>query len=124
KLGEEYVLLLRMHVVIKNKVKIPSAYRDFAINVTSYPDMQELLLLADMLITDYSSSMFDYANLKRPMLFYTYDLETYRDQTRGFYIDFEKEAPGPLIRTSHELVQAIQNIDQMVEQYKDRYERF
>ena len=57
-----------------------------------------------MLITDYSSVMFDFAATGRPMLFFTYDLEQYRDNLRGFYFDFEAEAPGPLLATSDEVV--------------------
>src|SRR5690606_27917758 len=62
-------------------------------------------------ITDYSSVFFDYANLKRPMLFFVYDIEDYRDNLRGFYFDFEKQAPGPLVKTTEELINEIKNID-------------
>src|SRR5699024_8264126 len=94
-LSEDYIILLRMHVVISNKIKVDEELQDFVINVSNYSDIQELLLIADILITDYSSVMFDFANTRRPMIFYTYDLETYRDDVRGFYMDFEQEAPGP-----------------------------
>ena len=57
-----------------------------------------------MLITDYSSVFFDYANLKRPVLYYTYDLDKYRDVLRGFYLDMEKDLPGPLLLTNDEVV--------------------
>lgn len=50
-------------------------------------------MISDLLITDYSSVFFDFANLKRPMLFFVPDIETYRDKLRGFYFDFEKDAP-------------------------------
>ena len=71
----------------------------FVRDVSRYPDVNELLLATDVLITDYSSLMFDFANTGRPMLFFTYDLEHYRDALRGFYFDFER-MPGPLLRTS------------------------
>jgi CDP-glycerol glycerophosphotransferase len=124
KLGDDYILLLRMHVVIKNKVKIPDEYNDFIVNVSNYPDIQELYLITDILITDYSSVMFDFANSKRPILFYTYDLEVYRDQLRGFYMDFENEAPGPLIRNSQEIIDAIIDIEEVQKRYKDKYLAF
>ncbi|WP_051591207.1 CDP-glycerol glycerophosphotransferase family protein [Bacillus sp. UNC438CL73TsuS30] len=124
KLGNEYVLLLRMHVVIKNKVTIPEEYKDFVFDVSKYPDIQELYLITDVLITDYSSVMFDFVNLKRPILFYTYDLEFYRDQLRGFYMDLEEEAPGPLIKTNEELINALQNIDKVQERYQVKYNTF
>ena len=75
--------------------------------MTGYPDIAELFLVTDVLITDYSSVMFDFAVTGRPMLFFTYDLEQYRDQLRGFYFDFEAEAPGPLLATSDEVLAAV-----------------
>ncbi|MFB6469125.1 CDP-glycerol glycerophosphotransferase family protein [Cytobacillus sp. Hz8] len=123
-LGDEYVLLLRMHVVIKNRIKIPEDYKDFVRDVSNYPDIQELYLIADVLMTDYSSVMFDFANSKKPILFFTYDLEFYRDELRGFYFDLEKEAPGPLLKTTEEIIQALQTIDQVQEEYREKYEKF
>lgn len=124
KLGEEYIILLRMHVVIKNKLNIDEELDDFVYDVSDYPDMQELLLLSDMLITDYSSAMFDFANTLKPMLFFTYDLEEYRDNTRGFYMNFEKEAPGPLLFNSNEVIESIKNIDDVQEEYQSKYQAF
>lgn len=124
KLGEEYIILLRMHVVISNKLKLDEDISDFAFNVSGYSDIQELLLISDILITDYSSVMFDFANTKRPMLFFTYDLETYRDEVRGFYLDFENIAPGPFVRTTQEIIDSILNIDKINEKYKNKYNQF
>lgn len=123
-LGEDYIILLRMHVVINNKLKLDEELSDFVIDVSSYSDMQELLLVTDVLITDYSSVMFDFANTKRPMLFFTYDLETYRDDVRGFYMDFEREAPGPLVRTTSEIIESLQNIEDIEEKYLNKYYKF
>ena len=77
-----------------------------------------------MCITDYSSVFFDYANLKRPILFYVYDFEKYKNKLRGFYIDMETELPGPLLYTEEELYEAIDNIDKICEAYKNRYNSF
>lgn len=123
-LGDDYIILLRMHVVIKNKITIPAAQKEFVMNVSGYPDAQELLLISDILITDYSSLMFDFANTKRPMIYYTYDLEAYRDIVRGFYIDFEQDAPGPFVFTTEEIIDAIKKIDTISEQYKEKYDIF
>ncbi|WP_057911964.1 CDP-glycerol glycerophosphotransferase family protein [Peribacillus muralis] len=123
-LGDEYILLLRMHVVISNSLSIPSEFEDFVMNVSNYSDIQELYLISDILITDYSSVMFDYANTARPILYYTYDLEDYRDNIRGFYMDFDKEAPGPFLKTTEEIIDSIINIDQINMQYKERYGSF
>src|SRR5699024_7307479 len=90
-------------------------------------DIRELYLIADMLITDYSSVFFDYANLRRPMLFYVYDIEEYRDILRGFYIDFEKEALGPLIKTTDELINEIKQLEEgfeVTENIEAFYDKF
>jgi CDP-glycerol glycerophosphotransferase len=123
-LGDEFILLLRMHVVVSNKITIPKEYEDFVLDVSKYPDIQELYLISDILITDYSSVMFDFANSRKPILFYTYDFETYRDELRGFYMDFEEEAPGPLLRTSEEIIHAILNIEEVKLKYAERYDAF
>ena len=75
-----------------------------------------------MLITDYSSVMFDYSILKRPILFYCYDLNEYKDTLRGFYFDFIEEAPGPIIKSTQNLIDAIKEYDHSV--YKEKYDAF
>jgi len=122
-LGPDHVLLIRGHHHLANDVQA-GARRDFALNVTGYPDISELFLISDVLITDYSSVMFDFAVTGRPMLFFTYDLEQYRDQLRGFYFDFEAEAPGPLLATSEEVLAAAGNADQLADGYSSAYQRF
>ncbi|HEX3076395.1 MAG TPA: CDP-glycerol glycerophosphotransferase family protein, partial [Lachnospiraceae bacterium] len=122
-LGKEYVVLLRTHYYIADSLDV-TGLEDFAFNLSKYDDISELYLISDLLITDYSSVFFDYANLKRPMLFFTYDLEKYRDVLRGFYIDMVKEVPGPLLFTSDEVIEAIKNINTITEEYKERYEVF
>ena len=123
KLSDEYVVLLRTHYYIADAIDT-TGVEDFVYNVCRYNDIAELYLISDILITDYSSVFFDYAGLKRPMLFYTYDLEKYRDDLRGFYIDMETEVPGPLLLTTEEVIDAIQNIDEVNETYAERYKAF
>ena len=122
-LGDEYVILLRTHYFIADSLDV-SVLKGFAYNVSKYDDISELYLVSDILITDYSSVFFDFANLKRPMLFYTYDLEKYRDILRGFYLDIEKEVPGPLLFTTDEVIDAINNIDSISKQYEQTYNEF
>lgn len=122
-LGGEYVILLRTHYFIADSLNV-SSYKGFAYNMSRYDDISELYLISDILITDYSSVFFDYANLKRPMLFFTYDLEKYRDVLRGFYFDIEKEVPGPLLFTTQEVIDAVKNIDQIASDYSQRYFEF
>jgi CDP-glycerol glycerophosphotransferase len=109
-LGNEYILLLRMHYLIANEMDV-TPYKGFVIDTTSHDDIRELYLISDILITDYSSVFFDYLCLKRPIIFYTYDLDSYRDKLRGFYFDFEKDAPGPLVQTTNELIKMIKKIE-------------
>ncbi len=122
-LSDDYVILIRMHYFIADSLDL-SAMFGFAYNVSKYNDISELYLVSDILITDYSSVFFDFANLMRPMLFFTYDLERYRDVLRGFYIDIEKEVPGPLVYTSEELIDAIKGIGSIEKKYRDRYKEF
>lgn len=124
KLGDEYIILLRMHVVISNKLNIDEELKDFVINVSNYHDIQELLLITDVLITDYSSVMFDFANTDKPMIFFTYDLENYQNKLRGFYMNFKEEAPGPLVYNTDEIIENLSNLHQMNEQFKDKYAQF
>lgn len=123
KLKDEYIVLLRTHHYIADNIDT-TGLEGFTYNVSMYDDISELYLISDICITDYSSVFFDYANLKRPILFYTYDIEKYANLLRGFYIDMEKEVPGPLLYTSDEVVNAIVNIEDIQRKYKNRYDVF
>ncbi|MFJ2617821.1 CDP-glycerol glycerophosphotransferase family protein [Glutamicibacter sp. NPDC087344] len=101
--GDDTVLLLRMHVLVSNAVVIPEELRGRVIDVSGYADIQELYLATDVLVTDYSSVFFDYSILRRPIVFYAYDLANYRDNLRGFYLDYETALPGPIVETEEEL---------------------
>jgi CDP-glycerol glycerophosphotransferase len=122
-LGEDHVILVRGHHHMADDVTA-GMRPGFALNVTAYPDITQLYLVSDVLVTDYSSAMFDYAVTGRPMLFFTYDLAEYRDNLRGFYFDFEAEAPGPLLATSAEVIEAIGDIDSVASRYGEAYQRF
>ena len=122
-LGDEYVILLRTHHYIADALDV-TGVEDFAYNLSKYDDITEIYLISDICITDYSSVFFDYANLKRPMLFYTYDIDKYRDVLRGFYIDMEKELPGPLVYSTKEVIDQIKHLDEMNQKYAQRYEVF
>lgn len=109
-LGQDHVILLRLHYLISDNLNL-SEYEGFVYNTSKYEDIRELYLIADLLITDYSSVFFDYANLKRQMIFFVYDIEIYRDRLRGFYFDFETEAPGPLVKTTEEVIEKIKQCE-------------
>ncbi|MCH4443582.1 CDP-glycerol glycerophosphotransferase family protein [Staphylococcus haemolyticus] len=123
-IGDEYILILRPHIIISNALNLSETLNDFVVDGTKYPEISDLYLITDICITDYSSVMFDFANTKKPLLFFTYDLEFYKNRLRGFYFDFEKEAPGPLIKTNDSLIEAIKNIDDIQEEYREKYKAF
>lgn len=122
RLGADHVLLVRRHPWVVDRV--PTAGRDFVYDVSTYPEIMDLFLITDVLITDYSSLMFDFANTGRPMLFFTYDIAAYRDNLRGFYFDFESTAPGPLLSTSDEVIEAVADADAVRAAHEDRYRAF
>jgi CDP-glycerol glycerophosphotransferase len=122
-LGDDHVLLVRGHHLIAGDLYDP-AFGDFVVNVTAYPDIADLYLISDVLVTDYSSAMFDFAGTGRPMLFFTYDLEEYRDDLRGFYFDFEAHAPGPLLSCSDGVIDALSSIDTVAAAHREAYSRF
>jgi CDP-glycerol glycerophosphotransferase len=105
-LGPDYVVLIRGHHHTADDATAGQR-PGFAMDVSRYPEISELFLASDVLVTDYSSVMFDFAVTGRPMIFFTYDIDQYRDELRGFYFDFEAEAPGPLLATSDEVLAAI-----------------
>ncbi|SDS01430.1 CDP-Glycerol:Poly(glycerophosphate) glycerophosphotransferase [Friedmanniella luteola] len=83
-------------------------YRPGVVEVSRHPEVHALYRPADVLVTDYSSVMFDFAITGKPLLlFYAYDLEAYRDDLRGFYVDLEEVAPGPVVRTTDEVADAL-----------------
>jgi CDP-glycerol glycerophosphotransferase len=120
--GHDTVILFRKHHYIVDAV--PATADGFVRDVSDFPDGTELMLAADVLVTDYSSMAVDFANTGRPMLFFTYDLETYADEIRGFYLDFVNTVPGPLLRTNDELADALVNLDAVQAQYAERYADF
>ena len=105
---EKISILLRLHPNLIGKADASSLINDESvIDVTRYHDMQELLCVSDLLITDYSSSMFDITMLKKPCMLYATDIEKYN---RGYYFDFA-ELPFPLARNEEELIGNIRTFD-------------
>ncbi|HEX6247333.1 MAG TPA: CDP-glycerol glycerophosphotransferase family protein [Nocardioidaceae bacterium] len=85
------------------------------VDVTRYPDIADLYLAADALVTDYSSVFFDFVLTGKPMYFLAPDLESYRDDNRGFYLDYHQTVPGPVGVTTQEVVDAILGPDEYVD---------
>lgn len=121
-LGEDYVILFRPHYFVASRFDFEK-YQGRVYDVSGADDVNEMYVIADMLITDYSSVFFDYAILKRPILLFMYDLERYQNRLRDFYIDL-KELPFPIVRTQQQLEEAI--LDQFSGGFEvtQGYERF
>jgi CDP-glycerol glycerophosphotransferase len=122
KFGDKYVILFSPHYFIAKQVDV-SKYEGFVINVSDNDDINELYMVSDIIMTDYSSVFFDFANLKKPMIFYMYDLDLYKGKLRDFYLDLE-ELPGPITETQEQLEDAIENIDSISKTYKEKYKKF
>jgi CDP-glycerol glycerophosphotransferase len=118
-LGDGYVTLIRGH----SRTLQPGrdVHGSNVLDVTGYPDVTDLFLVADALITDYSSVMFDFSVTGKPMFFFAPDLEHYREQLRGFYFDLDAAAPGPVVQRADELVQLVRSRDEIAGRYAQKY---
>ncbi|RKS76195.1 CDP-glycerol glycerophosphotransferase [Actinomadura pelletieri DSM 43383] len=121
-LGDDHVLLFRAHHLVTEQNR--PATDDFLVDVSRYPDISDLYMASDVLVTDYSSAMVDYAILGRPIVVYAYDLAAYRDHVRGLTFDLEAEAPGPIVTTSAEVADAVEHASDSEERYAEAYDRF
>jgi CDP-glycerol glycerophosphotransferase (TagB/SpsB family) len=105
-LGEDHVVLVRLHPFIRGRAPIDPALAGFAIDVSAHPDINELLPVSDLLVTDYSSVIYEYSLLGRPMVFFAPDHEAY-ERERGFYFDYRSGVPGPVFETTDEVARHI-----------------
>lgn len=121
RLGDKAVILFRTHYFISNSFDF-SRYGDFIKDVSAYDEINDLYLVSDLLITDYSSVFFDYANLERPILFYMYDYEAYREEMKDFYFGIDI-LPGPVIKKEQDISG---EVEALLEEFSvdDKYRRF
>lgn len=109
------IVIFKMHPFVRRRLEIPPELDDRLFDASRLPiDVNDLLVIADLLVTDYSSVVFEYAALGRPMLFFAYDLEAYV-ATRDFYEPYEEFVPGRIVRTFSELLDAIRHDDYQFE---------
>lgn len=120
--GGSHVLLVRAHYL--STTVVPPGLRGTVIDVGDTHDVTPLLLLADALITDYSSVMFDYALLDRPMIFYTPDRDDYVTRQRGAYFELARHAPGPVVDDEAELFALLRDLDGVGRDHADARRRF
>lgn len=117
--GDEYVVMFKMHPWVKGNVPIEDAYKDKFLDVSKYLNINDLFYITDLLVTDYSSNIFEFSLMKKPMLFFAFDKTQYAF-SRGFHRDYEKSAPGKVCYTFEELLEAFRNQDfeyEKVEEY-------
>ena len=122
KFSKDYVILFSSHYFVTNSIDL-NKYKGFVFNVAKYDEINELYLIADIIMTDYSSIFFDYANLHKPMVFYMYDYDDYKNNLRDFYISLD-ELPGPICKTQDEVEDVITNIDKVSKKYTEKYKKF
>lgn len=124
-LSDDYVLIVKYHYLVKENIDW-TKYDDFVIECDAEWDIQELYLISDILITDYSSVMFDYAILRRPMIFFAYDMNLYKEGLRDFYFDMFEEVPGPIVENTDTLIEEIKEIESnnYMERFGEKYDAF
>ena len=115
KIGEylkntDSVMIIKMHPFVKKRPEIPEMYQDYFIDASDYREVNDMLFVTDLLITDYSSVIYEASLLKIPMLFYAFDLKSYIDE-RGFYEPFEDIVPGKIVKTLPALIRALEEED-------------
>ena len=109
-LGEEYVLLIKQHPLVRVRPEVPKECRGFAMDVTETMAIDDLLCVADICISDYSSLVFEYSLFEKPMIFFAYDKAEY-DDWRGFYYNYEEMTPGPICTENEEMLDYILHLD-------------
>jgi len=108
KLGDKYVVFLRTHPYTTRLMNVE--FNDFVMNYTEYPEVNHLLIAADILISDYSCIQLDYSILGRPQICYGYDFDEYSAE-RGFYFDMEKTMPNGVMRDENDVINHLLTMD-------------
>ena len=120
-LEQDCVLLVRLHYKLRGRAVLPEHPR--VRDVSHHPDVADLYLAADAMVTDYSSTMFAVAVTGKPLIFFPYDLDRYQ-RLRGFYFDLSEQAPGPVVRTPEQLLDSLRNPSALAREHAPAYRRF
>lgn len=126
-LGQEYLLLLKNHPLVRERAMIEEEDRCFAKDVSGEMQIEELLCVSDICISDYSSLIFEYSLLLRPMIFFAYDVEEYYRE-RGFYYPYDAFTPGPVLKTTQEVAAYILHLKEgfepgQIEAFRNKFMR-
>jgi CDP-glycerol glycerophosphotransferase len=122
RLGDDYVVLMRGHRFHASALRRAEGAR--LIDVTTYPEINDLIVAADAAVLDYSSLRFDFALTGRPMVFLVPDLASYTGGVRGFLYDYRDTAPGPLLDTADQVIHALGDVDRLAREWSPRIAAF
>ncbi|WP_144569022.1 CDP-glycerol glycerophosphotransferase family protein [Bacillus pseudomycoides] len=107
-LKDEYIVLIKLHPAVRNKLEYKDKYTGFLYDYSLYPNINDLFLVTDILVTDYSSVPFEFCLLNKPMVFFSYDLKKYTKK-RGIIGDYTTTVPGSIVYNTSELIQVIKS---------------
>lgn len=122
-LYKNFNLLIRLHPFVAKKIN-PEIFTDSVINVCDFANLNQLLAVSDILITDYSSIFFDFSLIDKLTVFYPYDFEDYIRERDGFYIDYKSNLPGPVAYNKTELSRIFEDTDKFITEYREKREVF
>ncbi|MCR5215023.1 MAG: CDP-glycerol glycerophosphotransferase family protein [Eubacterium sp.] len=114
---QDLIFLIKMHPFVEYKTPIPQKYKDRILDLTKYPNINDLYYVTDLLITDYSSGIYEFSLMNKPMLFYAFDIDEYTKE-RGFHRDYRENVPGKIVETFSDMLRAIENHDYEYEKVK------
>jgi CDP-ribitol ribitolphosphotransferase len=124
-LPDQYCLGLRLHPFVAERFHLEEDFGGKVMDFSSYDNLNTLLMSTEILITDYSSIIFEYCVFRKPMIFYAYDLDEFSDHGRGFYRDYREYVPGPVVETTEEILTVIREKDwrkeKLLEFIRDSY---
>lgn len=121
---KNYIILIRLHPLVRKCIDENIFNNSNFVNVCDYPDASDLLSIADILITDYSSIFFQFGVLDKPIIFYPYDYDKYISERGGFYLNYKKDLPGILVYDEDNLYNTILNIDIIFKKYRRKLDKF
>lgn len=123
-LSDEYVLIIKQHPLVRKRPEVPEYCADFAMDVSELMSIEDMMIVADICISDYSSLVFEYSLMEKPILFLAYDIETYIDW-RGFYYPYDELVPGPVVNNTYEVLDFIKDVDnydkQKVHAFREKF---
>lgn len=121
---KDYIVVVRLHPLVREKINKKIFDYPNIVNGCNYPDCSDILAVTDVLISDYSSIIYEYMPLNLPIIFYPYDYDKYVSLRGGFSVDYLNELPGKIVYNEEELLDTIENIDKVTKEYKTKREKF